>query len=108
MPLSVMATGGGALVSLLTQAAYHAFVLATTFGYLHLAQLAAQRAFDAARVADRPELEASRCSLVHCRWRAPADDSGQCACWIRRSQRQSRWQQSETETPSEPGPRQDH
>ncbi len=43
---------------LLTQAAYHAFVLATTFGYLHLAQLAAQRAFDAARIAERPELEA--------------------------------------------------
>ncbi|MGH3721462.1 MAG: helix-turn-helix domain-containing protein [Pseudonocardiaceae bacterium] len=43
---------------LLTRAAYHAFVLATTFGYLHLAQLAAQRAFDAARIAERPELEA--------------------------------------------------
>jgi transcriptional regulator with XRE-family HTH domain len=43
---------------LLTQAAYHAFVLATTFGYFHLAQLAAQRAFDAARIAERPELEA--------------------------------------------------
>jgi hypothetical protein len=43
---------------LLTQAAYHAFVLATTFGYLHLAQLAAQRAFDAARITERPELEA--------------------------------------------------
>lgn len=43
---------------LLTQAAYHAFVLATTFGYLHLAQLAAQRAFDVARIAERPELEA--------------------------------------------------
>ena len=33
-------------------------MLATTFGYLHLAQLAAQRAFDAARIAERPELEA--------------------------------------------------
>jgi transcriptional regulator with XRE-family HTH domain len=44
--------------ALLTQAAYHAFVLATTFGYLHLAQLAAHRAFDAARIAERPELEA--------------------------------------------------
>jgi transcriptional regulator with XRE-family HTH domain len=43
---------------LLTQAAYHAFVLATTFGYLHLAQLAAQRCFEAARIAERPELEA--------------------------------------------------
>ncbi len=43
---------------LLTQAAYHAFVLATTFGYLHLAQLAAQRAHHAARIAERPELEA--------------------------------------------------
>ncbi len=43
---------------LLTQAAYHAFVLATTFGYLHLAQLAAQRAYGAARIAERPELEA--------------------------------------------------
>jgi transcriptional regulator with XRE-family HTH domain len=43
---------------LLTQAAYHAFVLATTFGYFHLAQLAAQRALDAARIAERPELEA--------------------------------------------------
>jgi len=44
--------------ALLTQAAYHAFVLATTFGYLHLAQLAAQRAFDAAQITERPELEA--------------------------------------------------
>jgi transcriptional regulator with XRE-family HTH domain len=43
---------------LLTQAAYHGFVLATTFGYMHLAQLAAQRCFDAARIAERPELEA--------------------------------------------------
>ncbi|MGH3773614.1 MAG: helix-turn-helix domain-containing protein [Pseudonocardiaceae bacterium] len=43
---------------LLTQAAYHAFVLATTFGYLHLAQLAAQRAYDAAQISERPELEA--------------------------------------------------
>ncbi|MCA1710062.1 MAG: helix-turn-helix transcriptional regulator, partial [Actinobacteria bacterium] len=43
---------------LLTQTAYHAFVLATTFGYLHLAQLAAQRCFEAARIAERPELEA--------------------------------------------------
>lgn len=43
---------------LLTQAAYHAFVLATTFGYLHLAQLAAQRSFEAALIAERPELEA--------------------------------------------------
>jgi len=43
---------------LLTQVAYHGFVLATTFGYLHLAQLAAQRAFDAARIAERPELAA--------------------------------------------------
>jgi transcriptional regulator with XRE-family HTH domain len=43
---------------LLTQAAYHAFVLATTFGYLHLAQLAAQRASDAALIAEHPALEA--------------------------------------------------
>lgn len=43
---------------LLTQAAYHGFVLATTFGYLHLAQLAAQRALDAAQITERPELEA--------------------------------------------------
>ncbi len=43
---------------LLTQTAYHAFVLATTFGYLHLAQLAARRAFDAARITERPELAA--------------------------------------------------
>jgi transcriptional regulator with XRE-family HTH domain len=43
---------------LLTQAGYHAFVLATTFGYLHLAQFAAQRASDAARITERPELEA--------------------------------------------------
>ena len=43
---------------LLTQVAYHAFVLATTFGYMHLAQLAAQRSFEAARIAERPELEA--------------------------------------------------
>jgi transcriptional regulator with XRE-family HTH domain len=46
------------VAELLTQAAYHAFVLATTFGYFHLAQQAAQRAFDAARIAERPELEA--------------------------------------------------
>ncbi|MGH3905153.1 MAG: helix-turn-helix domain-containing protein, partial [Pseudonocardiaceae bacterium] len=44
--------------ALLVQAAYHAFVLATTFGYLHLAQLAARRAFDAACIAERPELQA--------------------------------------------------
>jgi hypothetical protein len=43
---------------LLTQVAYHGFVLTTTFGYLHLAQLAAQRAVDAARIAERPGLEA--------------------------------------------------
>ena len=43
---------------LLTQIAYHAFVLATTFGYMHLAQVAAQRSFEAARIAERPELEA--------------------------------------------------
>src|SRR3954466_16369010 len=34
------------------------FVLATTLGYMHLAQLAAQRAFDGARISERPELEA--------------------------------------------------
>jgi transcriptional regulator with XRE-family HTH domain len=43
---------------LLTQAAYHAFVLATTFGYLHLAQLAAQRAYNAALISENPALEA--------------------------------------------------
>ncbi|MGH3917329.1 MAG: helix-turn-helix domain-containing protein [Pseudonocardiaceae bacterium] len=43
---------------LLAQAAHHAFVLATTFGYLNLAQIAARRAVDAARIAERPELEA--------------------------------------------------
>jgi transcriptional regulator with XRE-family HTH domain len=57
-----LATGHGRerqrAAELLTQVAYHAFVLATTFRYLHLAQLAAQRAFDAARIAERPELEA--------------------------------------------------
>ena len=57
-----VATSGGherqRAAAFLAQAAYHAFVLATTFGYLHLAQLAARRAFDAARIAERPELEA--------------------------------------------------
>ncbi|MBV9730452.1 MAG: helix-turn-helix transcriptional regulator, partial [Pseudonocardiales bacterium] len=54
-----IATGGGSrAAALLTQVAYHGFVLATTFGYLHLAQLAAQRAFDAAQIVERPELEA--------------------------------------------------
>jgi transcriptional regulator with XRE-family HTH domain len=57
-----LATGHGRerqrAAELLTQVAYHAFVLATTFGYLHLAQLAAQRALDAARIAERLELEA--------------------------------------------------
>lgn len=57
-----LATGGSRdrqrAAELLTQAAYHAFVLATTFGYLHLAQLAAQRAYGAARITERPELEA--------------------------------------------------
>ena len=43
---------------LLTHAAYNAFVLATTFGYLHLAEQAAQRAHDAANFAGRPELRA--------------------------------------------------
>ncbi|MGH3822592.1 MAG: helix-turn-helix domain-containing protein [Pseudonocardiaceae bacterium] len=43
---------------LLTHAAYHAFVLATTFGYMHLAQQAALRAVEAARVAESPEMEA--------------------------------------------------
>ncbi|MGH3778195.1 MAG: helix-turn-helix domain-containing protein [Pseudonocardiaceae bacterium] len=46
------------VAGLLTQATYHAFVLATTFGYLHLAQQAAQRCFEVARIAERPELEA--------------------------------------------------
>ncbi len=57
-----LATGHGRerrrAAELLTQVAYHAFVLATTFRYLHLAQLAAQRALDAARITERPELEA--------------------------------------------------
>jgi hypothetical protein len=57
-----LATGHGrerrCAAELLTQVAYHAFVLATTFRYLHLAPLAAQRALDAARITERPELEA--------------------------------------------------
>jgi transcriptional regulator with XRE-family HTH domain len=43
---------------LLTQAAWHAFVLATTFGHLHLANQAAQRADAASLIAERPELQA--------------------------------------------------
>lgn len=39
-------------------AAYHAFVLATTFGYFHLAQRAADRASEAAALAERAELQA--------------------------------------------------
>jgi transcriptional regulator with XRE-family HTH domain len=74
---------------LLIQAAYHAFVLATTFGYLHLAQLAAQRAFDMARIAERPELEAFACSPGLLRWRVLAAGSARCGCWtaclVRRS-----------------------
>jgi hypothetical protein len=42
----------------LTHAAYNAFVVATTHGYLHLAQQAARRAYDAAMIADYPELDA--------------------------------------------------
>jgi hypothetical protein len=57
---------------LLTQVAYHAFVLATTFGHLHPAQLAAQRAFDAAQITERPELRHSPCSPGRRRWRALA------------------------------------
>ncbi len=41
---------------LLTYSAYNAFVVATTYGYLHLAQHAAQRAYDAAIVSENPEL----------------------------------------------------
>lgn len=43
---------------LVTLAAYNAFVVATTYGYLHLAQQAAQRAWDAATRTEDPELEA--------------------------------------------------
>lgn len=59
---SHLVTGDGGerqrAAELLTEAAYHAFVLATTFGYLHLAQLAARRAFHVARITERPELAA--------------------------------------------------
>jgi transcriptional regulator with XRE-family HTH domain len=41
---------------LVALAAYNAFVVATTYGYLHLAQLAAQRAWDAAEVSEDREL----------------------------------------------------
>ncbi|MGH3620806.1 MAG: helix-turn-helix domain-containing protein [Sciscionella sp.] len=43
---------------LVTFAAYNAFVVATTYGYFHLAQHAARRAYDAAMLTDRPELAA--------------------------------------------------
>lgn len=55
-------TGTGAqrqrAAELLVHAAYNAFVLATTFGYLHLAEQAAQRSHDAANLAESPELRA--------------------------------------------------
>lgn len=41
---------------LVTLAAYNAFVVATTYGYLHLAQIAAHRAWEAAAVAEDLEL----------------------------------------------------
>jgi transcriptional regulator with XRE-family HTH domain len=44
--------------SLVTLAAYSAFHVATTYGYLHLAQHAAQRAWDAATQSEDPELVA--------------------------------------------------
>ncbi len=57
-----VATGTGAArreaAELLAHASYHAFVLATTFGYLHLAQQAASRAGAAATLAERLELQA--------------------------------------------------
>jgi hypothetical protein len=43
---------------LVTHAAYNAFVVATTTGCLHLAQQAARRAYEAAMIADRRELDA--------------------------------------------------
>lgn len=43
---------------LLVHAAYNAFVLATTFGYPHLAEQAAQRSHDAANLAESPEMRA--------------------------------------------------
>jgi transcriptional regulator with XRE-family HTH domain len=61
LQVHIAVSGGRArqeAAALLVHVAYHAFVLATTFGYLHLAQLAARRATDAARIAQRPELEA--------------------------------------------------
>lgn len=42
--------------TLLTFGAYNAFVLATTFGYLHLAEQAAQRAYEAAGLTEQGEL----------------------------------------------------
>jgi hypothetical protein len=65
---------------LLTEAAYHGFVLATTLGYMHLAQLAAQRAFDGARISERPELEPFAMF-------ARAADSGVMAQLVRRFRR---------------------
>jgi transcriptional regulator with XRE-family HTH domain len=57
-----VATGTGRArqqaAELLAHASYHAFVLATTFGYLHLAQQAASRAGEAAALTGRAELEA--------------------------------------------------
>jgi transcriptional regulator with XRE-family HTH domain len=55
-----IATGSGShrreAAELVTHAAYNAFVVATTYGYLHLAQQAARRAHDAATLAESPEL----------------------------------------------------
>ncbi|HEV2784032.1 MAG TPA: hypothetical protein VGX25_31985 [Actinophytocola sp.] len=57
-----VATGRGdhrrAAADLVTHAAYNAFVVATTYGYLHLAQHAAQRAWEAAILTEDPELVA--------------------------------------------------
>lgn len=55
-----VATGDGdqrrEAARLVAHAAYNAFVVATTYGYLHLAQHAAQRAWEAAQATEDPEL----------------------------------------------------
>lgn len=70
---------------LLTLTAYHAFVLATTFGYLHLAQLAAGARSTPPGSPSRPSWRRSRCSPVRPRWRVPAGEAVPCACSTTRS-----------------------
>jgi transcriptional regulator with XRE-family HTH domain len=57
-----VAAGKGAhrreAAGLVTYAAYNAFVVATTYGYLHLAQHAAQRAWQAAHLTENPDFVA--------------------------------------------------